>query len=220
MDWARQIDGYCERLGPAFWAEPVNALTNVAFLLAALVMWRRLRGSGLALGRFLVVILAAIGVGSFLFHGYATVWASMADVLPIMLFIVVYLYAANRHFWRLGRWRALGLTAGFVPYAALTVPLFGAIPGLGTSAAYAPVPLLIGIYAVLLRGRAPVTARGLMLGAVLLVISLVFRTLDAPLCRALPVGTHFMWHVLNAAMLGWMIEVYRRHMLAACPVRG
>jgi hypothetical protein len=28
-------------------------------------------------------------------------------------------------------------------------------------------------------------------------------------------GTHFLWHILNALMLGWMIEVYRRHRLAA-----
>ena len=26
---------YCERAGDAFWAEPLNALTNLAFLLAA-----------------------------------------------------------------------------------------------------------------------------------------------------------------------------------------
>jgi aspartyl-tRNA(Asn)/glutamyl-tRNA(Gln) amidotransferase subunit C len=30
----------------------------------------------------------------------------------------------------------------------------------------------------------------------------------------IPLGTHFLWHILNGIMLGWMIEVYRRHMLA------
>jgi hypothetical protein len=25
------IDAYCERLGPGLWAEPLNALTNLAF---------------------------------------------------------------------------------------------------------------------------------------------------------------------------------------------
>ena len=24
MDWTRQIDAYCERVGPEFWAEPLN----------------------------------------------------------------------------------------------------------------------------------------------------------------------------------------------------
>jgi hypothetical protein len=71
--------------------------------------------------------------------------------------------------------------------------------------------VLILLYALLLRRRAPATARGLVLGAALLVLSLTFRTLDGPLCGVLPVGTHFLWHILNAGMLGWMIEVWLRH---------
>ncbi len=41
----------------------------------------------------------------------------------------------------------------------------------------------------------------------MLTVSLVLRSLDAPLCAANPLGTHFLWHLLNAVMLGWMIEV-------------
>ncbi|MFT7390517.1 MAG: hypothetical protein ACI9ZH_000740, partial [Paracoccaceae bacterium] len=36
MDPMQAIDAYCERLGPQFWAEPVNAATNLAFLIGAL----------------------------------------------------------------------------------------------------------------------------------------------------------------------------------------
>ena len=110
-------------------------------------------------------------------------------------------------------WPALGLTLLFFPYAAALVPVFQLIPGLGGSAGYAPVPLLILIYAVLLRHRAPETAAGMALGAAILIVSLTFRTLDAPLCPVWPAGTHFIWHLLNGIMLGWMIEVYRRHRL-------
>ncbi|MHC0053832.1 ceramidase domain-containing protein [Actibacterium sp. D379-3] len=211
MNWSQQIDAYCERLDPGFWAEPVNALTNAAFVIAALVMWRRVRGPDLVLARALVAVLAAIGIGSFLFHTYATAWAGLADTAPIGLFVLLYLYAANRDYWGLRRGAALALTAAFIPYAAVTVPLFSRLPGLGSSAGYAPVPLLIGVYALLLRRRAPHTARGLGIGAGLLVLSLTFRTLDLPLCARLPLGTHFLWHLLNAILLGWMIEVYRRH---------
>ncbi|MFP4274407.1 MAG: ceramidase domain-containing protein [Paracoccaceae bacterium] len=214
MDWTRQIDSYCERLDAGYWAEPVNALTNAAFLLAALVMGVRLRGQRLPLAMALVWVLATIGLGSYLFHTHAQAWSALADVVPILLFILIYIYAANRHFWNLPPLlSALGVAA-FFPYAAATVPLFGMIPGLGSSAGYAPVPLLIAAYAVALRRRAPDTARGLGIGAAILVASLAARTLDMPLCEAVPLGTHFLWHILNAIMLGWMIEVYRRHMLA------
>ena len=39
-------------------------------------------------------------------------------------------------------------------------------------------------------------------------------SIDEALCGAFPLGTHFLWHILNGIMLGWMIEVYRRHMAA------
>ena len=61
MRWTETIDAYCERLGPAYWAEPINAVTNAAFLIAAAVMWGRSRG--LPVARLLCAILAVIGVG-------------------------------------------------------------------------------------------------------------------------------------------------------------
>ncbi len=212
MGWFEAVDGYCERLGPGYWAEPVNALTNLAFLLAAVLMWPRVRG--LPLARAMVAVLAVIGVGSYLFHTHANRLTGVMDVAPIAAFILLYVFAASRDFLRLKPWQA-GLSAiAFLPYAALTVPLWAMVPGLGSSAGYAPVPVLILLYAWLLHRSTPLTAKGLAIGAGLLVVSLTFRTLDAPLCADIPVGLHFNWHILNAVMLGWMIEVYRRHMLA------
>lgn len=183
-------------------------MTNLAFILAAGVLWQRSGTDRLA--QLLCAVLFAIGIGSYLFHTHAQAWAAMADVLPIGLFILIYIYAINRAGWGLGRWPAFGLMLLFIPYAALTVPLFQRVPGLGASAGYAPVPLLILIYAALLRRRAPDLARGLAIGAVLLIVSLTFRTLDMPLCPQWPIGTHFAWHLLNGLMLGWMIAVYLR----------
>ncbi|NNK67351.1 MAG: hypothetical protein HKO95_11510 [Rhodobacteraceae bacterium] len=209
MEWTQYIDGYCERVDPSYWSEPVNAVTNATFLIAAFVMWRRSGGQGLA--GVLCVILAAIGIGSYLFHTHAQAWAALMDVVPIAVFILVYIFAANRGFWGLGLWPALGATALFIPYAAVTGPIFAALPFFEISSFYWPVPLLIALYAVALRNRVSDVARGLAIGAGILVVSLAFRSTDELVCDAVPVGTHFMWHILNGIMLGWMIEVYRRH---------
>ena len=209
MNWTEAIDAYCERTDPSFWAEPINAVTNLAFVVAGLLMWRRCAGLPLT-GRILAAVLVAIGIGSFLFHTFAQPWAGLADVLPILAFIVIYIFAANRDFWGFSLLPALLLTLLFVPYAVLTVPLFQRLPFLSISAEYWPVPLLIGVYAWLLWRRQPATARGLAAGAGILTVSLVVRSLDGPLCMAVPLGTHFLWHLLNAVMLGWMIEVWRR----------
>ena len=58
--------------------------------------------------------------------------------------------------------------------------------------------------------RRPETARGLALGAALLCLSLLFRSIDQAVCAAVPSGTHFLWHLCNAVLLGWMIRVMVR----------
>lgn len=211
MELTRAIDGYCERLDASYWAEPLNAITNAAFIIAAAIMWRR--SQGVFLARVLAIILFAIGVGSYLFHTHAQVWSAIIDVLPIILFVLVYIFAINRDVWGLGGWSAFAVTLLFFPFAAATVPLFAVLP-IGGTAGYAPVPLLILIYAMLLRSREPDLARGFVLGAGILIISMTARTLDEPLCDMIPMGTHVWWHILNATMLAWMIEVYRRYVAA------
>ena len=211
MDWHSHIDAYCERIDPGFWSEPINALTNLAFLAAALWIWPRT--NGLPLARALAAILFGIGIGSFLFHTFATPWAALMDVVPIGVFILLYLFAVHRDVIGLGFWPALGATALFIPFAAITVPLLGMLPFFGISAFYWTVPILLVIYALALH-RTPHITRGFLTGAGLLALSISARSVDETLCNFIPFGTHFLWHVFNAVMLAWMILVYRRHMLA------
>lgn len=211
MDWFAQIDGYCERTDSSYWAEPINAITNLSFIIAVIIMWPR--SAGVPMARMLCVILFAIGLGSYLFHTHATAWAAMADVVPIGLFILVYLFAINRDVVSMRTSRAFLATLLFFPFAAIIVPVLNQIPFLRISNFYWTVPILLMIYGVLLRHKVELV-RGFWVGAVILTVSISFRSLDMRLCGALPLGTHFMWHVLNGVMLGWMIEVYRRHMLA------
>ena len=211
MEWTRRIDGYCERVGPEYWAEPVNALTNLAFLCVAVWLWRRAMG----IERLLCAVLFVIGLGSWLFHTHATVWAAVADTAPIAGFILVYVFAANRRFWGLSIiWACIGVLA-VLPYMYAAGHAFSALPFFEISAVYWPVAALIGLYAIALQGRLPVVARGLAMGAGLLSLSLAFRSVDGMVCETWPLGTHFAWHLLNAVMLGWMITVLRRHRLDA-----
>ena len=209
MNWFEPIDGYCERTGPEFWSEPVNFLTNFAFLFAAVVMWYRCRNDPHS--RALCLILGAIGTGSALFHSYAEVWAAVADVVPILIFVLVYIYFANRFFWKMSpRWSALGAML-FFPYVYATLPVLSSLPIINKSVEYIPIAVLIALYAVALRNRLKGVAHGLGIGALILFVSIGFRSVDEPLCDWVQSGTHFIWHILNAIMLAWMIEVLRKY---------
>ena len=97
-DWTAPIDAYCERVDASFWSEPVNALSNAGFLVAAAIAFRAGGGPARArpAGAFLIAAVAVVGVGSFLFHTFANRWSRLADVIPIAVFIYGYFALAMR----------------------------------------------------------------------------------------------------------------------------
>lgn len=225
MSWSQQVFAYCERgMSAAFWAEPLNAVTNIAFLVAAAVAARELGGrkrSGSRIAEWvLIALVAIIGVGSFLFHTFATRWSAIADTGPIGVFMLAYLAYALRRFVGLGWvWTMLAL-AGFV----LALRYAGQIqcrPGLlsVTEAArgrclngtlgYAPAFLaMLGIGAWLAALRHPAWRR-LTAASLVFLVSMLFRTVDLEVCAATRVagralGTHALWHILNATTL-WLL---------------
>lgn len=208
MDWTTPIDAYCERLDAGFWAEPINALSNAAFLLAAawaFGRWRRTERCDPFLF-VLIALVAVIGIGSFLFHTFANRWSELADVLPIALFIFGFLALVLRRLvglsWLL---TLLGLVA-FVLFGQFVSPLTA--PLLGSSEAYLPALLaLYGIGLWLAGSGKRAAGRGLWGAGAVFTLSLALRMADDPLCPAWPLGTHFLWHGLNAVTLALCLRV-------------
>ena len=215
--WFEPVRAYCERTDAAFWSEPLNALSNGAFLIAAAASARTACGRDSA-GLALAVLVGVIGLGSFLFHTLANRWSMLADVIPIGLFIYAYLALALRRFFGASAPAATALTLAFAAFNLGFAPGLDALTGRAWSEIsngsidYGPAVLaLVGVGAGLLlpprsagRRRAGWTLLGL---ALLFLVSLTARTLDAALCPRWPTGTHALWHVLNAVVLAGLIRV-------------
>ncbi|WP_269583521.1 ceramidase domain-containing protein [Roseibium sp. Sym1] len=202
-----QVDNYCERVGPEFWSEPLNAATNAAFLLAALaafLIWRRRTPDDLP-ALVLIGIVFATGVGSFLFHTFATRWAALTDVIPIALFIHAYLFFALKRFLGLPWWVALGIVIAF--FAATPFVGRAVAPVVGSSAGYVSALLAIFVVGGLFRRRNGRLGGQVLLTGLVFALSLTFRTLDEPLCGQLAIGTHFLWHILNSIVLFLLLRV-------------
>lgn len=213
-DWSAVVDNYCERTDPSFWAEPVNALTNAAFLIAsvaAFLHWRR-AGAHDWPALALIVVAGVVGVGSFLFHTIATRGAALADVIPIAMFIYGYLLLALRRFVKLGWPAALTTLAAF---AVGSHAFEAALPRgfLNGSGGYLPALAAMLIVGGLARYTA--AGRGVLCAAAVFAVSLVFRIVDHDVCAAFPLGTHFVWHTLNALVL----YILLRAAMAGAPAR-
>lgn len=196
-------DNYCERVAPGMLGEPANALSNLAFLLAsALLIWllARQRRRAPADVWLLPVLLGVVGLCSLAFHTFATTFTGLLDTLSILLFIMVSVVVVVHRMW-LVRWRwawlaapaylvlAFGLNAGIAAFASERETLGGYIPA------------LVGLFGFGLAIRLTVGGNWLLWAAGVFAVSLTLRTLDEPLCDRLPIGTHFLWHCLNATVL-------------------
>lgn len=221
MDWSATIDIYCERLGPGFWAEPVNALSNLAFVAAAIwgAVAARRRAVTHPVAWVLIVMAGLIGVGSFLFHTYATTWAALADTAPIWTFVAIFVLAAMRYIGGMAPARVARISGFVIAGAVLTVAFLAMTEGSDPSAApdplngsgqYALALLALVIFAIVTRWRKHPSANWILAATGVFVLSLAFRTLDRDICDAIPLGTHFLWHLLNGLMIGLLLQVFLR----------
>ena len=125
------MDAYCERVGPGLLAEPLNAVSNASFLLAAWAAWTLAERAGaLSAGvRVLIALAASVGIGSLLWHTLANAWTLALDIFPILLFLVWYIWLYVRRVAGLRPRVAALAVAAFLLATALAAPSAGVLHG-------------------------------------------------------------------------------------------
>ncbi|PCJ90924.1 MAG: hypothetical protein COA52_09585 [Hyphomicrobiales bacterium] len=223
MDWFASIDLYCERVGPAFWSEPFNAISNVAFLIVAFGAWHlaRQRGNMDFFEGVVIVLAGLVGIGSFLFHTLANGWSELADVIPIWSFVACYVLLAIYR--STGENTLKTLRIGFIIATVIGVVFWftsGDVTSeqdttpalLNGSMQYAPALLALVLFAIITQIKKRAIRHHITAAAAVFLASLVFRTVDIDVCSATGIGTHFMWHILNATMIWLLLHALVKHM--------
>ena len=189
------MDAYCERVGMGVFAEPLNAVSNVSFLLAALAAWILAQRTGaLPMGvRVLIALGASVGVGSILWHTYPNMLTLILDIVPILIFIMWFIWLYTRNVIGMRSVFAGAAVAAFLLATFLAFPFSGVLHG---AIVYSPglaVTLVLGVF----HAREQRAARFTLLAAAgVYLVALFFRTIDNEVCPVLPIGTHFLWHLL------------------------
>lgn len=206
---------YCERTSADFFAEPLNASSNLGFILAAAWGWLEVRKAGCQsrIDYAPPILAACVGIGSFLFHTLATRTAQLADVIPIWAFVASIVMVAIR--------RTRGWEIKF-PRAALTIMAItlialvfifnggGSRDGYNGSTQYLPALLALLGLGTLHAIRRRTTAIWAFAAAGSFALSMLFRSIDLSICTTVPIGTHFVWHILNGVTMAFLMSaVYR-----------
>ena len=210
-------DLYCERLGAEFWAEPLNALSNIIFIFASLWAWRTATKLGRLDGTIisLCILSAGIGIGSFLFHTYANLWSSFADVIPIWSFVALYVVISVIKITGKSPLRVGGIALGIMAIiigivwiisSGSATQVEASTDPLNGSAQYAPALIALWFFAFITYRRNYSIKPWIISAALVFTLSLVARTLDLHLCNTFPIGTHFMWHILNGIMVALLLQ--------------
>jgi hypothetical protein len=224
MTFGEHVFLYCERgTNDALWAEPINAISNAGFFLAALIFWQlvlwRSPEERSADHYLFVVLVFLIGFGSLAFHLFADEGTALADVIPITVFMLCYLgFALNR---------LLGVPPGWMVLLAIVFAASiggamqvhcwgGGIGFAGTvsdseiclngSMAYLPALISMMVIGMALAERHHTAAPYILAAAVMFIVSVILRSADLAFCDQVViegrnVGTHFIWHLLNAVVL-------------------
>ncbi len=199
------MDFYCERIDLSFWAEPVNALTNLGFVLAGLLalslLSRQQKVQTHKAPIYLTLLpgfMIIIGTGSFLFHTFASFWAMLADIIPIYLYQIIFLWSYLRFALKLSALASVGVFILFIGCVVATKLMPFDING---SEMYLPSILILVLFSAAHKIKYHKFDRPLLIASLCFCISLTMRTIDNAICERFPLGTHFGWHLFNAAVL-------------------
>ena len=201
------IDLYCERTSAGLLAEPVNALTNLSFFIAAWLAWRlahkhRKRNPATLT---LIGLVVLIGIGSSLFHTFANRTTLWMDELPILVFQLTFLGLYLR---RVIHMRWSNVIAYYLAFVVLVVEARQHGEILNGSLAYLPA-LLVLLALAWLHWRERHKERALLFVASgVFIVSVLFRSIDNAVCADFPLGTHFLWHILNGILMYLLLRVF------------
>lgn len=209
-DLCRAVDHYCERTNDTWYAEPFNAFSNLAFFIAGWAAWRSLgRARDLRntwLPVLTVALIPVVGLGSFAFHTLATRWAEWLDVVPIGLFLTFYLWLALEMFlkWSFAsRLAAIGLFL----IATFASENFISEDVLWGGAMYLPTLVALLFLTAFTIGTKNSSSMVFVCASGGFLVAYTMRTIDNAVCPILPIGTHMMWHLLNAALMYLLVHL-------------
>ena len=195
------MDFYCERTNEQIFNEPVNAISNIFFIIVSLSLIKILRrNQSNKIYYIQPILIFFIGIGSFLFHLKPNIITLYSDVIPIFLFSLSFIFFFNRDVININYLNnALLFLLFFFLFLFITPKINYEI--LNGSEFYFANYFFLTMYTIWLYLKKSDFFQLLLLGFIFFNLSILLRSLDNHICEYFSIGTHFLWHFLNAYLL-------------------
>ena len=204
FDFSLPDHSYCETAAGSI-AEPFNALSCLAYWVAAIAIWNQRDNESSDFHQVAAVILFVLGVSGMVWHGTLDRLAFGFDIVAIymMMALVVTMLCNNILRWPL--WASMIAVVALIFLSAWLRD--SAIPFLPQQGgAFLPALLFLAIVALLIQSKYEQATVYLLAGAYSLFFGLAFRSVDLYWCLELPIGTHFLWHIFVAIFMVYVTK--------------
>lgn len=192
------IPTFCEQIALGFIAEPLNAFSNLAFILAAIGIFKLLAINKIQKLEYKLVLLLVFltGVGSFLWHATRTPFGLILDAVPTALsftlvtFIFLEKLISNKAL-------ALLIVLILLPtrFIVSSFASTDVISSLIRHSINAGGFLIMILWAFKKYGRIALEGFGVL---AIYLLAIIMRMIDSPICQTFQTGTHFLWHIFSA----------------------
>lgn len=201
----------CEALhsGESWFSEPLNVLSSALFLVTAFALhyyFRKSQNRHPSAPRYfdldirlLIGVIYAIGVSSLLLHSIPNSVTEFFDVISISLFIIVFFFSVMLRILRCSTRNIILAFLGFCFFTFSSITYMQSYMNGATS--YISTMAALTMVAFYLYGKNHPSAKHFLAAGQIGIVALYFRSIDTKMCDFMPIGTHWIWHVMNAVLI-------------------
>jgi hypothetical protein len=183
---------YCELSRFGAITQPINVAGNLGFLILFFISWYKIGMHGLTMSALLIFI------GSSLWHATLHPLGLVLDIVPILLWVIVYLWVISDKFIQKS-WRILLIVIFLISALIITKVTPDIIPMRSGIFVGGSIALLTASFFAYRFNRH--YAFLLIQSCFLLTLAIIARLADLSFCDIIPIGTHWLWHLLSAFAL-------------------
>ena len=197
----------CELFKSALQSQPINLITNLAFLISGWKIYGLLKKHKIINKDLWLLFYGVIlvGLGSSIRHYHSNILTLIIDGLPMLGLICLTVYLFGKYLFKLNRIQSQIAILGFALLMAFTILILN--KNIRPAIVFSLISQFVCLPIILISYKRKQEITGVLITAVgFLFLAAVAFIIDLYFCPKLLFGTHFLWHIFNSLALYYLAK--------------